>query len=72
MHHSVNDDGRRPRQIVLYVLEGSSGVSRNAYDTINRGQVTKKTRLEREVKDDVQKEKRLAKQTGLRMYRKIG
>ena len=42
MYHPVNDDGGRPRQIVLYVLEGSRGVSRDVYDAINRGQVAKK------------------------------
>jgi hypothetical protein len=41
MYYSVNDDGRRPRQIVLDVLEEGKDVLRHRDDANREGRVTK-------------------------------
>jgi len=41
MHYSMNDDGRRARQIVLDILEEGKYVLRDRYDTAREKQVAR-------------------------------
>ena len=41
MHYSMNDDGRRARQIVLDVLEEGKHVLRDRYDAAREEQVAR-------------------------------